>query len=150
MCETSGSRHAATRASNFMRQFRDSESKELKQLTASQFMEVWEHYDDDGTTVSRKKSTYYYLIIYDTFLQETDTSRARSWTDFCGSLWPPSTAPTAGRRWGNKSGELILLFSCKNLVKLLCTYEYCIFITREHVLSHTEGFQARRQAHKGL
>ena len=31
-----------------MRQFRDSESRELKQLTAQQFMEVWEHYDDDG------------------------------------------------------------------------------------------------------
>ena len=34
--------------SNFMRQFRDSDSRELKQLTAVQFMEVWDHYDDDG------------------------------------------------------------------------------------------------------
>ncbi|TRY61319.1 hypothetical protein TCAL_11157 [Tigriopus californicus] len=33
---------------NFMRQFRDLESRELKQLTAAQFMEVWDHYDDDG------------------------------------------------------------------------------------------------------
>ena len=62
MCETSGSRHAATRASNFMRQFRDSESKELKQLTASQFMEVWEHYDDDGAEVSRKKALIFILF----------------------------------------------------------------------------------------
>jgi hypothetical protein len=33
---------------NFMRQFRDNDSRELKQLTAAQFMEVWDHYDDDG------------------------------------------------------------------------------------------------------
>ena len=35
-------------STNFMRQFRDPDSRELKQLTAQQFMEVWEHYDDDG------------------------------------------------------------------------------------------------------
>ena len=33
---------------NFMRQFRDSDSLELKKLSAAQFMEVWEHYDSDG------------------------------------------------------------------------------------------------------
>ena len=33
---------------NFMRQFRDSDSLELKKLSAAQFMEVWEHYDNDG------------------------------------------------------------------------------------------------------
>ena len=33
---------------NFLQQFRDEQSKELKQLTASQFMEVWSHYDIDG------------------------------------------------------------------------------------------------------
>jgi len=31
-----------------MRQFRDADSRELKQLTAAQFMNIWEHYDDDG------------------------------------------------------------------------------------------------------
>lgn len=35
---------------NFLQQFRDEQSKELKQLTASQFMEVWSHYDIDGET----------------------------------------------------------------------------------------------------
>ena len=34
---------------NFLRQFRDEQSKEMKQLTASQFMEVWSHYDIDGS-----------------------------------------------------------------------------------------------------
>lgn len=33
---------------NFMRQFRDKNTRELKNLTASQFMDVWSHYDKDG------------------------------------------------------------------------------------------------------
>lgn len=36
------------RASNFMRQYRDPDSRELKKLSANQFMEVWSHYDKDG------------------------------------------------------------------------------------------------------
>lgn len=36
------------KAHNFMRQFRDPESRELKKLSANQFMEVWSHYDKDG------------------------------------------------------------------------------------------------------
>ena len=31
-----------------MRQFRDEQSRELKKLSAVQFMEVWDHYDNDG------------------------------------------------------------------------------------------------------
>merc|ERR1711992_54674 len=30
------------------RQFRDKDSRELQQLSAAQFMKVWEHYDEDG------------------------------------------------------------------------------------------------------
>ncbi|CAF0913374.1 unnamed protein product [Adineta ricciae] len=33
---------------NFLRQFRDEHSKEIKPLTAAQFMEIWSHYDTDG------------------------------------------------------------------------------------------------------
>ncbi|XP_046386410.1 calbindin-32 isoform X1 [Ischnura elegans] len=36
------------KATNFMRQFRDPQSRELKKLSANQFMEVWSHYDKDG------------------------------------------------------------------------------------------------------
>lgn len=36
------------KAHNFMRQFRDPESRELKKLSANQFMDVWSHYDKDG------------------------------------------------------------------------------------------------------
>ena len=38
-------------ASNFLRQFRDKDSRELQQLSAAQFMKVWEHYDEDGKTI---------------------------------------------------------------------------------------------------
>lgn len=33
---------------NFMRQFRDKNTHQLKNLTSMQFMEVWSHYDKDG------------------------------------------------------------------------------------------------------
>jgi hypothetical protein len=36
------------KATNFMRQYRDPHSRELKKLSANQFMEVWSHYDKDG------------------------------------------------------------------------------------------------------
>ncbi|KAL1513930.1 hypothetical protein ABEB36_003268 [Hypothenemus hampei] len=36
------------KATNFMRQYRDPSSRELKKLSANQFMEVWSHYDTDG------------------------------------------------------------------------------------------------------
>lgn len=39
------------KATNFMRQFRDPDSRELKKLSANQFMEVWSHYDKDGKTL---------------------------------------------------------------------------------------------------
>lgn len=36
------------KAQNFMRQYRDPESCELRKLSANQFMDVWSHYDSDG------------------------------------------------------------------------------------------------------
>jgi len=39
---------SAFSATNFLRKFRDAETRELQQLSAAQFMEVWEHYDSDG------------------------------------------------------------------------------------------------------
>ena len=52
-------------APNYLRQFRDSSSLELRRLSAVQFMAVWEHYDTDGGVTSRavdkfaKFSQYY-------------------------------------------------------------------------------------------
>ncbi|CAG0912211.1 unnamed protein product [Notodromas monacha] len=37
-----------SKCQNFLRQFRDAESQQLKKLTANQFMEVWNNYDSDG------------------------------------------------------------------------------------------------------
>lgn len=42
---------------NFLRQFRDESSLELKQLTATQFMEIWSHYDTDGKSELHLKAT---------------------------------------------------------------------------------------------
>lgn len=39
---------ASSEHSNFMRQFRDKNTRQLKNLTSVQFMEVWSHYDKDG------------------------------------------------------------------------------------------------------
>ncbi|PNF39953.1 hypothetical protein B7P43_G15958 [Cryptotermes secundus] len=41
------------KATNFMRQYRDPQSRELKKLSANQFMEVWSHYDKDESPVSQ-------------------------------------------------------------------------------------------------
>lgn len=38
----------STASQNFMRQFRDKNTRQLKNLTSTQFMEVWSHYDKDG------------------------------------------------------------------------------------------------------
>ena len=42
---------------NFLRQFRDESSLELKQLTATQFMEIWSHYDTDGKSELNLEAT---------------------------------------------------------------------------------------------
>jgi hypothetical protein len=34
--------------SNFLRQFRDVSSRQFRKFTATQFLEVWNHYDSDG------------------------------------------------------------------------------------------------------
>lgn len=47
---SSSSKHQ--KRENFLRQFRDEGSKELKQINATQFMEIWNHYDIDGSLTS--------------------------------------------------------------------------------------------------
>lgn len=46
------------KATNFMKQYRDPDSRELKKLSANQFTEVWSHYDKDGSSV------YLYLFYF--------------------------------------------------------------------------------------
>lgn len=48
MDSVSSKRVQIEKAHNFMRQYRDPESRELKKLSANQFMDVWSHYDRDG------------------------------------------------------------------------------------------------------
>jgi hypothetical protein len=47
---------------NFLRQFRDEQSKEMKQLTAAQFMEIWSHYDIDGKNNFNSKYNHLDII----------------------------------------------------------------------------------------
>ena len=45
------------KSKNFLRQFRDKNSRQLKKFSATQFMEVWNHYDSDG------KSLYLFNLV---------------------------------------------------------------------------------------
>ena len=38
----------SAKSENFLRQFRDKKTREFKKITAGQFMDVWNHYDEDG------------------------------------------------------------------------------------------------------
>ncbi|XP_069113954.1 calbindin-32-like isoform X2 [Argopecten irradians] len=58
---------AATADGNFLRQFRDLNTREFKQITANQFMDVWHHYDSNGDGYIEGKEL-------DSFLKELVTS----------------------------------------------------------------------------
>jgi hypothetical protein len=45
-------------STNFLNKFRDSESRQITRLSAHQFMQVWEHYDEDG----KFKNLLFYLF----------------------------------------------------------------------------------------
>lgn len=50
------------KATNFMKQYRDPHSRELKKLSANQFMDVWSHYDKDGELVGIKKLGFFRVL----------------------------------------------------------------------------------------
>jgi hypothetical protein len=49
------------KATNFMRQYRDPQSRELKKLSANQFMEVWSHYDKDGECIKFQANVFSFI-----------------------------------------------------------------------------------------
>lgn len=55
------------KAQNFMRQYRDPDSRELKKLSANQFMDVWSHYDKDGKLIipNLDKNQKSVRVVYD-------------------------------------------------------------------------------------
>ena len=55
MASNTNDQHRQKKKENFLRQFRDEQSKELKQLTAAQFIEIWSHYDTDGKNTSQSR-----------------------------------------------------------------------------------------------
>ena len=70
------------KSKNFLRQFRDKNSRQLKKFSATQFMEVWNHYDSDGKLlylfilVNLSEGSYFvvhiFLILFCAHLQSFD------------------------------------------------------------------------------
>jgi hypothetical protein len=54
---------------NFLRQFRDEQSKEIKHLTAAQFMEIWSHYDTDGKIIHIEKKMHPLILLGNGFIE---------------------------------------------------------------------------------
>ena len=75
-CRMCSSKMSTNLSSNYLRQFRDSSSLELQKLSAVQFMNVWEHYDQDGK--SNDKLMCYYMQSR-SYLQETDLLKEKNW-----------------------------------------------------------------------
>jgi hypothetical protein len=63
MATNASERQRLSKKENFLRQFRDEQSKELKKLTAAQFMEIWSHYDTDGKIIFTDKIIYLFNLI---------------------------------------------------------------------------------------
>ncbi|KAL5021915.1 hypothetical protein ScPMuIL_001070 [Solemya velum] len=57
---------------NFLRQFRDLKTREFKQITAAQFMDVWNHYDTDGNGFIEDKELDDFLLELVTSVNSSD------------------------------------------------------------------------------
>lgn len=56
--ESSGSpKRRSSKVENFMSKFRDKDTRALKNLNSSQFIEVWNNYDRDGKFISLGRGT---------------------------------------------------------------------------------------------
>ncbi|KAH0813647.1 hypothetical protein GEV33_009143 [Tenebrio molitor] len=69
------------KATNFMRQYRDPHSRELKKLSANQFMEVWSHYDKDEVDATRD------LILAEIILRLKYCRGSFPTATGCATLW---------------------------------------------------------------
>ncbi|VDI37123.1 Hypothetical predicted protein, partial [Mytilus galloprovincialis] len=63
---------ANKKSTNFLRQFRDLKTREFKQITAAQFMDVWNHYDDDGNGYIEGKELDGFLVELVTSINNED------------------------------------------------------------------------------
>ena len=59
-------------STNFLRQFRDLKTREFKQISAGQFMDVWNHYDDDGNGYIEGKELDDFLVELVTSINKED------------------------------------------------------------------------------
>ena len=91
-------------APNYLRQFRDSSSLELRRLSAVQFMAVWEHYDTDGGVTSKAVNKISWNV--HNFLRKIRKSRSQqiSKNKVESQLWDKGsllTKPSNGNRFFN-------------------------------------------------
>ncbi|XP_063441146.1 calbindin-32-like isoform X5 [Mytilus trossulus] len=63
---------ANKKSTNFLRQFRDLKTREFNQITAAQFMDVWNHYDDDGNGYIEGKELDGFLVELVTSINNED------------------------------------------------------------------------------
>ena len=70
--------------SNFLRQFRDGKTNQLRQLTADQFIQTWNNYDSDGLSMDNqrkmKQNLFSRIIIFP--IKVTGISKAQSLMTF--------------------------------------------------------------------
>ncbi|KAK7115250.1 calbindin-32-like [Littorina saxatilis] len=72
MAETPSASEIAKGQENFLRQFRDLNTREFKRITASQFINVWNHYDTDGNGFIEGKELDQFLYELVTSVNTTD------------------------------------------------------------------------------
>ena len=91
-------------APNYLRQFRDSSSLELRRLSAVQFMAVWEHYDTDGGVTSKAVNKISWNV--HNFLRKIRKSRSQQISENKeeSQVWDKGsllTKPSNGNRFFN-------------------------------------------------
>ena len=92
-------------APNYLRQFRDSSSLELRRLSAVQFMAVWEHYDTDGGVTSKAVNEISWNV--QNFLRKIRKSRSQQISENKeeSQVWDKGsllTKPSNGNRFFNR------------------------------------------------
>uniref|UniRef100_A0A182TJK4 EF-hand domain-containing protein n=2 Tax=gambiae species complex TaxID=44542 RepID=A0A182TJK4_9DIPT len=118
MEQSANSKVHLEKAQNFMRQYRDPESRELKKLSANQFMDVWSHYDRDGNGYIEGSELDGFLKEFVSSANATDISpelRNRVWFDNRTEMCPfsfPVHHPIRQRQQSLTDEMLVELKSC--------------------------------------
>ncbi|RMZ98615.1 calbindin-32 isoform X1 [Brachionus plicatilis] len=115
---------------NFLRKFRDEKTKELNKISATEFMEIWNHYDADGNGFIEGKEL-------DKFLNELCNSVHKSDVDAVPeSLLQQFRETVLDAYDENDDGKI----SVQELAEILPTDENFLFIFRRENLLESSNF----------